>query len=815
MKRSWRLVFWLFLLFPIDVPAADVTDTRGELSNAAAADLVKGLQAQGIAVGSYTLDLNVRVTIPEQTRTDGKGNAVLDAAGKPVTLSAVDLWATLLRPAGNQKLPTIVIASAYSRAAFLLEYANLVQRGYNILAVDVRGTGSSHGQWEAFGFPEHYDMAYVIDRYIPSRSWSDGRVGMLGPSYLGITQLLTAGNIERDAVGVPTHLKAIFPLLPMSDAYRDIVRHGGLFDAEFMLLWMAITDGIAVFMPNMLFLGDDLIATQAQIEEASQIVREHVDALSLNVGWYFDNANLVDRGEFFNTRSPMIYWPVKPDPGAPYGGWDVPEGGKTIPPALPVFLTGGWYCIFTRGELHNYQYGLSRQSLGDKALLMGPWYHLDAYLGLGLDAVLFNGLMARWFDLKIKGIGTSFTADYPVFLYVMGENRWRGEKAWPLPASRVQDKTYYLSRASASPIAGDWFSQANKDLNYRLTDHPTVADYSGADPVLTHNPLNLHGMNSNSPVRWSMGIQSMLAQYRRYSMGQESNGGFFDDERTNEVGGLTFTTEALENDVEIVGPLKLSFWARTKFNRLSSDAVDVSVALVKQAFRLDDTSDLILDILNQPDVQWIVQVNDVYPDGQAKNITSGWLSANRRPYDPRNPTRLDPAYKAFDPFYFTPYQTPSQIVEDTLYPYVVEIWPTDTVFKKGHRIRLSILASDIPHILPTLVPSRNTLVIDAQDHPARLDCTIIRDDASTKGKDWDWISDIMATDPKVMEKDNPIIQEFTAMSQYLLVHGDVTSPAAAGEGGTASGESAGKSAASGSGSDGGGGGGCFVMTAMQ
>ena len=578
MKRSWRLVFWLFLLFPFDAPAADVPDTRGELSNAAAADLVKGLQAQGIAVGSYTLDLNVRVTIPEQTRTDGKGNAVLDAAGKPVTLSAVDLWATLLRPAGNQKLPTIVIASAYSRAVFLLEYANLVQRGYNILAVDVRGTGSSHGQWEAFGFPEHYDMAYVIDRYIPSRSWSDGRVGMLGPSYLGITQLLTAGNIERDAAGVPTHLKAIFPLLPMSDAYRDIVRHGGLFDAEFMLLWMAITDGIAVFMPNMLFLGDDLIATQAQIEEASQIVREHVDALSLNVGWYFDNANLVDRGEFFNTRSPMIYWPVKPDPGAANGGWSVPEGGKTLPPKLPVFLTGGWYCIFTRGEVDTYQYGLANQAIGDKALMVGPWYHLDAYLNLGLNAGMFNSLMARWFDLKIKGIGRSFTADYPVFLYVMGLDRWRAEKSWPLPASRVQDKTYYLTRSKASTIADDWFSESNKDRNYRLTDKPNAADYSGADPVLVHDPTNLHGINSNSPVRWSMGLQALIAQVNRYLLGNQSNANFFDDERKNEVGGLTFTTEALEEDVEIVGPLKLTFWATTQFARLAQPAIDASMA---------------------------------------------------------------------------------------------------------------------------------------------------------------------------------------------------------------------------------------------
>ncbi|HQP31413.1 MAG TPA: CocE/NonD family hydrolase, partial [Deltaproteobacteria bacterium] len=742
------------------------------------------------------------------------GNAVLDASGRPATMRGVDLWASLLRPAGTKKLPTIVIASAYTREVFLLEFANLVQHDYNILAVDIRGTGSAGGEWGALDFPEHYDIAYVIDRFIPAQSWSDGRVGMVGPSYLAITQLLAAGCVERNADGEPAHLKAIFPMIPMSDAYRDIVRHGGLFDAEFMLLWMGITDMCGVFLPNMLYLGDNFNPTAAQIAEAQAIWREHINAISTQVGWYFDNVNLVERGQFYDTRSPMIYWPVKPDPGAADGGWSVPEGGKTIPPKLPVFLTGGWYCIFTSGEVNTYQYGLARHAIGDKALMVGPWYHLDAYLNLGLNAGMFNSLMARWFDLKIKGAGASFTADYPVFLYVMGLDRWRAEKSWPLPASRVQDKTYYLTRAKASSIADDWFSESNKDLNFLLTDRPNAADYSGPDPVLVHDPTNLHGINSNSPVRWSMGIQALIAQVNRYLLGNPSNGNFFDDERKNEVGGLTFTTEVLEEDVEIVGPLKLTFWATTQFARLAQPAIDASMAFIKQWLTLDDTQDFIMDILSEPDVQWIVQVNDVAPDGQAKNITSGWLSANRRPYDPKNPTKLDPAYRPFDPFYFTPYKAPSPIAENTLYPYVVEIWPTDNVFKKGHRIRLSILASDIPHILPTLVYSKNTLTIDAQNHPARLDCTVVRSDMSTKGKDWDWISDIMAADPKVMQKDNAVLREFTAMSQYLLVHEDVTTAAAEGGDGSTSAESAGKGAAAGTGS-GGGGGGCFVMTAMH
>ncbi|MDI6743064.1 MAG: CocE/NonD family hydrolase C-terminal non-catalytic domain-containing protein, partial [Smithella sp.] len=76
------------------------------------------------------------------------------------------------------------------------------------------------------------------------------------------------------------------------------------------------------------------------------------------------------------------------------------------------------------------------------------------------------------------------------------------------------------------------------------------------------------------------------------------------------------------------------------------------------------------------------------------------------------PAQVDPAYKAFDPFYFAPDKNPSPIADNTVYQYVVELWPTTNVFKKGHRIRVSISASDFPHLFPILRPSTNTIVID-------------------------------------------------------------------------------------------------------
>jgi hypothetical protein len=168
-------------------------------------------------ISNVTIDLNVRITVPESEN--------------PHADADVDLWGTLIRPAGGEKLPTVLIAAPYRREIMMLMSIAIINQGYNLLAVDIRGAGSSGDAWTSFDLVEQYDIKYVVDRFIPSHEWSDGTVGMVGGSYLGIIQLLTAGLVDTDPVtGEPLHLKAIFPQVPMADVYRDIVMHGGNLD---------------------------------------------------------------------------------------------------------------------------------------------------------------------------------------------------------------------------------------------------------------------------------------------------------------------------------------------------------------------------------------------------------------------------------------------------------------------------------------------------------------------------------------------------------------------------------------------------------
>ncbi len=692
-------------------------------------------------ISDVKIDLNVRVTVPK--------------SANPHSSSDTELWATVIKHGDCNKLPTILVVTPYRREIMMMLHIPLIASGYNLMGIDIRGTGSSAGDWSSFDLVEQYDIKYVVDSFIPSKTWSDGKVGMIGGSYEAIIQLLTAGLVDKDPeTGEPVHLKAIFPMVPMADAYRDIVMHGGNCDLLFIPMWLGIVDILGI-LPSMVNLGVDGSFTKEDLANARTVWTEHLNHILTTIGWVMDASNM-NKGPFYEKKSSMIYWPVKPKKG-----WGFPEGdNNTISSKLPVFEIGGWFDIFTRGTCNWYQYGLSQHATTDKKMIIGPYYHLEGAMGMGLNSVMSGKVPARWFDWKIKKKNDAFLEEFPVMLYIMGEDKWRAEKAWPLPESRVEHKTLYLTKHAPTPIDGDWYTndktplQIYKNNNFGLSE---AKDTSGDNPVLKHDVfnllegLNLHGGNSRSSVRWLMGMEALIPEMSKLYLGINiDDEQWYEDERHDEKQCLTFTTEELDEDVEITGPLTITFWAQTKFSgSLTQSTINLVFSVIKEKFNID--TNLMLDSMKRLDVQWIAELNDVFPDGRARNITSGWLSAWHRPYDPAGTTStcivddvkvvqhaLDPAYVPFDPFYDNPDKNPKAINEGELYQYCIELWPTSNIFKKGHRIRVSLSGSDFPHLLPIIQPSNNTIVID-DAHEARVDFT--SPNTRNEGNTWKWIGD--------------------------------------------------------------------------
>src|SRR4029077_11253496 len=98
---------------------------------------------------------------------------------------------------------------------------------------------SSEGMWDSFGPHEQQDGAALV-QWAAARPFSNGVVGLSGVSYSAINQFLTVEQPGTEAV------KAIFPIVPMADSYRDVTWAGGNIDAGFIPLWLGLVNGLAM-----------------------------------------------------------------------------------------------------------------------------------------------------------------------------------------------------------------------------------------------------------------------------------------------------------------------------------------------------------------------------------------------------------------------------------------------------------------------------------------------------------------------------------------------------------------------------------------
>src|SRR5947207_1514734 len=143
-------------------------------------------------------------------------------------------------PTAGCPCPTILVQTPYRKSGSGVSEGNKIfpSNGYAMIVVDVRGTGSSEGMWDSFGAREQQDSVTLVQR-AASRPFSNGVVGLSGVSYSAINQFLTVEQPGTQAV------TAIFPIVPMSDAYRDVTWAGGNTDFGLTPLWLGLANALA------------------------------------------------------------------------------------------------------------------------------------------------------------------------------------------------------------------------------------------------------------------------------------------------------------------------------------------------------------------------------------------------------------------------------------------------------------------------------------------------------------------------------------------------------------------------------------------
>ena len=102
--------------------------------------------------------------------------------------------------------------------------------GFATVSLQMRGTGCSGGAFDLFGYPSDYD-AYDAIEIAAHQSWvANGKVGLVGISYSGLSQLPAAGTD-------PPGLAAIAPMSPTDDLFSTGYP-GGIYNNGFAASWV-------------------------------------------------------------------------------------------------------------------------------------------------------------------------------------------------------------------------------------------------------------------------------------------------------------------------------------------------------------------------------------------------------------------------------------------------------------------------------------------------------------------------------------------------------------------------------------------------
>lgn len=387
----------------------------------------------------------------------------------------------LLRPAKDGveidgPLPTIVQATGYRRAYFFgqtdlalvgdqpawkklavgdlvtgyekSELAKrLVDHGYNLVCIDLRGTGASFGTTSRQMWRNSADIAQIVD-WIAQQMWATDKVGMIGISWEGTIQLTTAAYH-------PKHLTAIAPMAT-SQGFSAVCDGGLMLHGFYAVDWanmVADQHGQAPALPVDGNMGPALMA---------QAVAERVNAPE-------PGASDDPLAAMKMVRDPMleaVRANAPPPPLSECGPLrdSMDETARINASGTAILLISGWWDISFSGHALDFFRALKVP----KRMLMGPWNHLGP--------IVSSVEQHRWFDYWLKGIENGIK-DEPCFNFAetdaFGRDDWASAPGYPLPES--QKIRYALSGAAELTDQSDL---SNSEIDYQVDYSVTLGDHS-------------------------------------------------------------------------------------------------------------------------------------------------------------------------------------------------------------------------------------------------------------------------------------------------------------------------------------------------
>lgn len=294
-----------------------------------------------------------------------------------------------LGPLVQNALPSVIdVAKQIGDAAGYGDY--FVKRGYISVIVDIRGTGSSGGQWSILQPREREDSKRVI-HWAAELPNSTGEIGLWGLSYLGMSELFTAGVLEPDSP-----VKALFPLMPGNHAFQDLLDHDGFYNIAFLasMLQFPIT-----LLPQI----DPILGLYREPDKLASVFVDHlISHFRADGTWHSVFNALLDGDKAYNSP----YWESRAID-------NVVE--QIAAKDIPTYLISGQYDLLQdgtprtfaglqnayAGRSHNGPMPADASASGRFQMLTGPWFHIQPGEQRNTDIDLHSVQLA-WFDRWLK-----------------------------------------------------------------------------------------------------------------------------------------------------------------------------------------------------------------------------------------------------------------------------------------------------------------------------------------------------------------------------------------------------------------------------
>lgn len=386
----------------------------------------------------------------------------------------VKLATDVYRDEAMRPAPVVLIRTPYDRLGQKATAQRWVKAGYIFVAQDCRGTKASEGVLAPYN-NEGQD-GYDTIEWIVQQPWCNGRVGMVGGSYVGAVQW-------QAAVENPPGLAVIAPQATWSSFYRNLYL-GGAVRLSLISSW------IAGNTPK----PKDV--KQNDLNEA--LLRLPLSEVDNAIGW------------------DMPWLDAYLTHPQPNGFWSRLDLTSRLPALqLPALHVVGYYDFFSRESVDNFM--LMHKHARDPAtrkhqrLVLGPWDHGTigkskvAEVEFGPAAALdVNAIQLDWFERHLKQDQAAQAKPYPAVKYFsMGDNVWSDANTWP-PQGFTPTAFYLHSDGTANT------RQGTGRLSRQAPTKDQPADTFRADPA---KPVPASPVTETRPLKaavWGPVDQSAL-----------------------------------------------------------------------------------------------------------------------------------------------------------------------------------------------------------------------------------------------------------------------------------------------------------------